>query len=333
MEKRIRDRYNDTILQQAVACYAISPNHIRLLDGFESYIYEFERDDGEFILRIGHSFRRNKNLVLGEVDWINYLAAAGVSVARAIPSQSGQVVEFIDDGRNGQFLVTAFIKAPGRPVWEAGWTDALYKTYGRLVGRMHALSKTYAPADTAWTRPRWDDPINMDMAQYLPDSESKAAAFFADTVAYLQSLPENRDSYGLIHQDAHAGNFFVDGQGAITLFDFDDCVYGHFIYDIAMVVFYMLVGVKDAVAYTRAFLPLFLRGYTSQNSLDPAWLAELPTFLKLREIDLYALIHRSFDLDNLDDPWTIGYMQGRKARIDNNVPFVDFDFTELADTL
>lgn len=26
-------------------------------------------------------------------------------------------------------------------------------------------------------------------------------------------------------------------------------------------------------------------------------------FMKLREIDLYTVIHRSFDVNNLDDPW------------------------------
>ena len=42
----------------------------------------------------------------------------------------------------------------------------------------------------------------------------------------------------MIHQDAHLGNLFVDDNYTLTLFDFDDCVYGHFIYDIAMVLFY-----------------------------------------------------------------------------------------------
>ena len=38
------------------------------------------------IFFVSHSFRRSESLVLGEVDWINYLAEGGVSVAKAIPS-------------------------------------------------------------------------------------------------------------------------------------------------------------------------------------------------------------------------------------------------------
>jgi hypothetical protein len=55
--------------------------------------------------------------------------------------------------------------------------------------------------------------------------------------------------------------------------------------------------------------------------------------LKLREIDLYAVIHRSFDVDNLDDPWVARYMHNRKQRIEDGVPTIDFDFESLAGCL
>jgi len=103
-------------------------------------------------------------------------------------------------------------------------------------------------------------------------------------------LPKDRAGYGLIHQDAHGGNFFIK-DGAITLFDFDDCMYGWFIYDIAMVLFYAALGKEDMAAFTKTFMGDFLQGYAQENMLDPPWLPEIPHFLKLREIDLYAIIH------------------------------------------
>ena len=45
MEKSIRDRYSQSIYNQALEYYLIDPDRIRELDGFESYIYEFEKDD------------------------------------------------------------------------------------------------------------------------------------------------------------------------------------------------------------------------------------------------------------------------------------------------
>ena len=147
---------------------------------------------------------------------------------------------------------------------------------------------------------------------------------------HIHALPKDNDSYGLIHQDAHAGNFFVDENGNITLFDFDDCVYGWFVYDIAMVVFYMVTNHPDPVGFGTTFWPHFWSGYQQENDLDPAWLAEMPAFFKLREVDLYAVIHRSFDVENLTDEWVAAFMDGRRQHIEQNIPYLDIDFTGLA---
>ena len=52
--------------------------------------------------------------------------------------------------------------------------------------------------------------------------------------------------------------------------------------------------------------------------------------MKLREIDLYAVIHRSFDVDNIDHPWVAMFMENRKQRIEDGVPFIDFDFSTFS---
>jgi len=329
MEFEIKSRYSDGILHDAMCRYDIAPDQITLLDGFESYIYEFTRDRGDYILRIGHSRRRTPELIQGEVEWINHLADGGAGVARAIHSKADRLVEAIGDGHDGQFLATAFVKALGRPVWEVGWTPVLYQTYGQLLGRIHALSKAYMPSDLAIRRYAWNHPQNMDVLDWLPADEPVPIEKFQYIIKHLETLPHDTDGYGLIHQDAHSGNFFVDDDGRITLFDFDDCVYGWYVYDIAMVVFYMVVNHPDPDGLMQAFWPRFWAGYCAENTLDPAWLAEIPWFLKLREVDLYALHFRSFeDVNNLDNPWSRQYMDGRRERIEDDVPLVVFDFAE-----
>jgi Ser/Thr protein kinase RdoA (MazF antagonist) len=328
MEKRIKARYNDDILHQAMRRYDIAPDSIHLLDGFESFMYEFKRDDGEYILRLGHSLRRSIPMIQGEVNWINYLVAGGVPAARAILSQNGKLVEPIDDGQGEHFLATAFVKARGGHPKRAEWTPRFLEAYGAMMGRMHALSKRYKPDPSTW-RPQWDDPENL-VEQFLPPSEVRVIEKYRALMEYLRALPRDADSYGLIHQDAHTGNLFVDEAGNITLFDFDDCVYGPFIYDIAMVLFYAVpFEASQAPGVARDFLPHFMRGYRHENELDDAWLQELPRFLKLREIELYAVIHRSFDVNNVDDPWAARFMDGRKQRIENDVPVIDLDFASL----
>lgn len=329
MDQLIKDRYNDTILQEAMRRYGITNDQIHPLDAFESFIYEFERDSHAYILRISHSFRRSESLVLGEVDWINYLAEGGVSVAKAIPSESGKLVEVVEDQWGGAFLVTAFVKARGQAPWDL-WTPKLYKSYGEMIGQIHTLSKSYQPNQAAWKRPDWNNDLFEFVERYLPESESIAKKKYRDICSHVNTLAKDRESYGLTHQDAHGNNLFVDERGQITLFDFDECAYNWFINDIAVVLFYIVQDAEDWRVFTEEFLSHFLRGYVQACTLDFTWLKEIPNLLKIREIELYAVMHRDFDVNNIDDEWCARFMHNRKSRIENDVPYIDFDFESLS---
>lgn len=330
MEKQIKEKFTDAILQTAMARYNIAADQIQPLGGFESFIYGFERGSKGYILRLSHSSRRSEAMIHGEVDWINYLADGGTPLAGAIRSAEGNLVEPIADGSGGSFLATAFEKAAGKPPWDVGWTPDLFETYGRLLGKMHALTQSYKPSQPVWQRPHWNDEAMQEFHQFLPASEVIVLEKHKALLDYLHTLPRDSVSYGLIHFDAHEGNLFIDPPGRITLFDFDDCAYNWFVADLAIVLFYIVRGKDDEVAFAREFMPHFLRGYSRENRLDPRWLREIPHFLKQREIDLYAVIHRSFDINNLDHPWVAGFMRHRKQRIEHDVPYLDFDFESLA---
>ncbi len=328
MEQAIRDLYSDDILLAAQERYGIAAGEIRPLAAVESFVYAFERGGGRYVLRIGHSLKFSPALIKGEVDWINHLAAAGVSVSEAIPSNAGNLVETIDDGQGGQFLVTAFVRAEGAPPHDL-WTPALYAEYGRLMGRMHALAEHYQPARPEWRRPTWETDLTF-VARFLPNSESAARQKFEAVCAHWRTLPTDSRSFGLIHYDAHGGNFMVDAAGRLTLFDFAECAYSWYAMDIAVALFFMVTNEPDPPALTRAFLPPFLRGYAQAYTLDPKWLRELPSFLKGLEIFLYAVNFRDFAVDDSADAWSAAFMRGRKERIENDVPYIDFDFETLA---
>lgn len=170
----------------------------------------------------------------------------------------------------------------------------------------------------------------LEIEQYLPQEDQQIKKIYTELRDYLRDLPRDTASYGLIHQDAHQGNIFVTERGKITLFDFDDCVYSWFVNDIALVLFYAAMGQEDQAAFVTQFMTGFLPGYFREHQLDPVWFKEIPNFLKLREIDLYAVIHRSFDVKNLDDPWCIRYMDGRKKRLEEKIPYLDFDFDQFS---
>jgi Ser/Thr protein kinase RdoA (MazF antagonist) len=125
-------------------------------------------------------------------------------------------------------------------------------------------------------------------------------------------------------------------------FDFDECTYSWFINDIAIVLFYISMdaeelGYPSSAAFTTEFMVHFLRGYRRAHTLDNAWLKEISTFLKLRELELYAVVHRDFDIraidhtvpenfthtpgfntDNNGHMWIANFMRNRKTRIEGS---------------
>jgi Ser/Thr protein kinase RdoA (MazF antagonist) len=333
LDARIKQRYSPAILEKVAGCYRITADRLTLLDGFESFIYSFEEQGKGYILRVAHSLRRSEAMILGEADWINFLALGGVNVAKVIPSRNGRLVETVGDGFGGEFLATVFDRAPGKPAWEVGWRYSLYQNLGQMIGRMHTLTKPYHPSDPRAFRPQWDDPIILMDEAWLPDEEEISREKYRKIVDWCQTIPKHKDDYGLIHFDAHAGNYFIDQRGQIHLFDFDDCHYSWFSNDIAIVLFYMVMGTEDTAAFTINFMRQFILGYQRENQFKAGWLPQIPMFLKMREIDLYGVIHRSCDVDHLSDEWDIRYMKNRKEKIEDDVPYIDLDFSSLAELL
>ncbi len=330
MDQSIRTRYSDAILAEAMRRFAIAPGDIEQLGGFESFIYRFTRDGRPYVLRLTHSLRRTPEAIHGEVDWINYLAAGGASVAGAAVSARGELVEAIDDGAGGHFLATSFHFAPGRPPWEVGWTAARREQYGRLIGRMHALTRRYEPAEPAHRRHAWPADSADVVRRQLQGVDDAALARYLALVEQVGHLARGIDDYGLIHFDAHEANFFIDGD-TITLFDFDDCGYNWLANDLAMVIFYQVANRDDAAVHLAGFLPDFLRGYAAENRLEPAWANLIHDFLTMRELELYAAILRSYNVtpeqaETIPHPWTRRFMTGRRERIAAGQPFVDVAF-------
>ncbi|HUU46058.1 MAG TPA: phosphotransferase [Acidobacteriota bacterium] len=323
--------FTDAIQREAALRFGLESDNITLLDGFENFICECSRNGTPYILRISHTARRSVNGTIAELDWIDYLASHRVPVCVPRRSTAGSLVEVID-GDDCGFIVVAFEKARGGLVRRDDQTPAMAVNRGRLLGRMHALTRSYEPSQGHPRRHHWyDDDDFVNYADYLRPDDTVVRERLADLIAQLRSIPVHNGNYGLIHMDAHTGNIFFDGD-APTLFDFDDCAYDFFTSDIAISLFYRILFPPpeyEPRAYAAEFLRHFLAGYQEENELDSGWSELMPLILKRREIILYVAIHRGMDMENLDE-WCTRYMDGRRERIEDHVPYCDIDFAACA---
>jgi amicoumacin kinase len=328
MEQHIIQRYSDSIKSQIWQRFDIDEATVTDLGGFESFIYEYQYENEPRILRVSHSDRYSSLQIHGEIDFLRYLAAHGANVAAAYLSPRGNLVEGFEDTQGGQYLVSSFRKAKGGRYGQ--WSEEFIQHYGETIGQLHRLSTEYTPTKEEWTRLAWDDPEMLNYLDWLQAHDAEIYASQEKLVAYLHKLARDNKNYGLIHQDAHGGNFFVH-EGQITLFDFADACYAWYALDIALILFYALsVPRDDPSVFTDNFMKNFLVGYRREFDIDSKWMAEIPYFMRQREIDIWAFIER--DIPNwceMDDVWLKRMMTGRREAILEERPFVDYDFSRL----
>jgi len=323
--------FTDDVLTHAAGRFGLDPDTIRHLDGFENMVLEAERYGQPYILRISHNSHRTIEQVHAELDWIDFLAQRDVSVCRPLRSKTDALIEIIDIDR-ASLIAAVFEKAKGGMVRRDDQTPQMTYNRGRLLGKIHALTKQYRPQSDEIKRYQWydeEDFANFD--RYLGPADEIVGLRFRELIDSLRAIPVDDESYGLIHTDAHTGNIFFDGDNP-TLFDFDDCAYDFFISDIAISLFYaalMLPPKTDQLSFAKEFLDQFLAGYRTENRLDDRWLELMPMILKRRELVLYVAIHRGYDTDNLDE-WCTRYLVGRRERIEKRVPYLDFNWTDFS---
>ena len=327
--------FNDSIRNELIRRYGSRPDQVKELDGFESNVYVCPTDNGDIVLKITHSIRRSADYIMGELDFVGYLADNGVAAPKPIASKNDNLVEVLyygDDG--GHFLAYAQEKFDGvepnrddKNIWNA----LLYEKWGELAGRMTALTRNYRVPDPAWRRQEWfqDDVLNFD--KYIPAEKQDIIDKCFALRDKLKAYPKNDDTYGLLHGDFHQGNFLVDN-GNIKIFDFDDCEYNYFANDIAIPLYYALPlnsQAVDAKQFTIEFMENFLKGYRREFDLDPEWLQRIPDLLTFRDMLLYSLLNQVWDLDNLNEKQS-KMLWRREKYISEDIPLVDIDFTQFA---
>ena len=305
-----------------------------LSGGYTTAVYGFHHQGQDCILRVtppneDTSFRSTCQIL----EWLAFLADHGGPVSRPIRSLQGSLIEVLDyEGQT--YLTTAFEKAPGvlaERVLPEEWSDELFQSLGRAIGICHRIACQYFPlADSR--RPAWTQTTNcFNPLEELPVADASLRKKHRQLLEVVESLPKDPENYGLAHMDLHFANFFVDvANQKITFFDFDDCTYGWYLMDLAMLLFDVLVvyGGEHRQRFAEHFLEHLLRGYRSQKTLDRFWIAQFPHFLKLLEIGVYLSIYRIYDPADTDG-WASKFMPGRRERIEQDLPYVSLDFDSL----
>lgn len=325
MNKNIQESLTEDVIKKSALLYNTSFDSIKEIGGFENFVYEFEKDGNNYILRFVHSSHRSTEQVYAELEFIDYLDTNNARVSTVVHSIHDNLLEVIDINHKDYFTVCVFEKAPGGRIKKEDLTDNFYEKFGEEVGKLHRLTKTYNPIHK---RVQWDEELYLEISKNcVPKKDQKVIEIYKKLIKKLQKLPKNIDNFGLIHTDLHFGNMFISS-GELTFFDWDDSSYKHFISDIAIVIFYQFAfqDISQDVLdrETARVLALFLKGYQKENTIDLEFLHNLNDFLMLRTIILFIVIYDAGE-EMVESPWGKQYLNKYRDKILKETPFLSLE--------
>jgi Ser/Thr protein kinase RdoA (MazF antagonist) len=323
------------VLEPAARLFSISKDQLSKCDDYEgcaNLVYQYESIGQQRILRISFRSDRTVELLQAELHFVNYLAENGVRVSQPLPSSNGNLIETLQ-AEGIAFHAVLFAKGHGMRVPDNGYhyregvsIDEYFHNWGRVLGQMHRLTKAYQPLSESSRRPdwfAWEDANGFPYGERLPVIQEK----YDELIAELRALPKDVDSFGLIHNDFNDGNFTVDyDNGDITVFDFDDCCYFWFMYDIACaweggIGRTMLRPQAERRDFMDHYMEQVIEGYNRENTLSTEWPDQLPLFLRL--IQMQELMHFAQYLDDPDEELQ-SELRYKIHCIENDIPYMGF---------
>ena len=293
-------------LRQAAAAFGIDAARLAFVRDSVNVIYEFARQNQSYMLRLSPGALRNRGLILGEMEWMAYLAAHGGRVSQPVRSSRGALVETVEDSGEA-FHVAVFHKAPGvHP--EGDLLDAaILHQIGQALGQMHRLGRDFRLASPQVRRLHWHELQVFDLLTYVPTGETLVRSECEKILETLRALPVDVDGYGLIHADPEPWNILLH-EGTLTFIDFDEACYCWYAFDLAVALLYAVLAAEpaDAHSFAHSAWRSLYAGYAAEHPLAPVWLERMPLFLRLRMMEDYAF-HASqsqgVDLEERERGW------------------------------
>ena len=284
------------ILEQAKKLYSLEDCTFTPLYGHEggrNQIVTVSRNgDKQYVLRISALEDRSENDYLAETEYVRFLAENGAPVADVIRSVQDRLVERMNaDGKT--VYVSLFAYAKGMLIADNGYRyregaplDEYFYNTGKALGTIHRLSKAYVPVRH---RPDYFDKYNMEyLDRLIPDEYGGLKTAAAKRLEAFRALPKDKSCFGLVHFDFSDGNWHIDmNTGAVTVFDFDNCMYCWYMFDLANLWIHNEGWTRQETdpgrrfALMRQCFGLQLQGYKSETDLPEEMLERLPLFIDM----------------------------------------------------
>lgn len=285
---RLRKLAND-----ALAYYALDVEEFSTLLHLENTTFRVETSNDTYVLRINRPNHRTKAQIRSEAMWLAAIRAdTNLVVPEPVANRAGDLVTVA--GAKGvpepRFCVL-FKWVEGQFYRDRLSPVALHRV-GKFTAQLHNHAAEFDPPDD-FARPDVEfgsDEEPGEMLRLLQKGFEEGAAIIAphDLATFtlarhrlqerIDALGQEPAIYGVIHSDLHHGNLLFEGE-EVHAIDFDDCGWGHFLYDLAVTQWYL-----QARPDFEEMCEAHIAGYRTVRDLPDEHVDLLPTFRAARTL-------------------------------------------------
>ncbi|SCY55045.1 phosphotransferase enzyme family protein [Alkaliphilus peptidifermentans] len=248
-------------------------------------VYPFKSEDKVKLLRFAPCTEKNKNNIIGELEFIKYLKLREYPVLCTVPSKDNQELLEVSTPW-GEYFAVVFDRVAGVQLEQIDYTYDICRKHGKSLGKLHKLSSEYKP----------DKELRWSYEDVLTWIEKELSSFSDETLAmqeikllkeFFSKLPKNEQTYGMVHYDFEMDNIFYDKDtDMLNIIDFDDSMYHWYAMDIEQALNSIVNEVPcEDYSLTRDF---FIKGYREEFSITDEMLSYLTVFRRFA--DLYGYV-------------------------------------------
>lgn len=260
-----------TAMELVAENYFLEPCGATLVRSFNNDVYRIDTDADAFVLKVYGLGRLAQDEVRWEQSLARELVNAGLGVAADVATKTNDSVGIVE-APEGLRVIALTTWVPGAKP-QPPWSDALYRSFGAALGRLHNAADSFHSTYPRQSVRRGDEPEQVAAVLDQGSSQRRLVQRAAAAArSELEQLAKQGLRWGIRHGDASLDNINVDEHGTVYFYDFDLAGPGWQVEDLAG-------------AMSTEFASPFLEGYVDERPLAEVDLAALPWLRVLSHID------------------------------------------------
>lgn len=281
------------LADEALSQYDLDVQRFSTLLHLENTTFRVETKEDTYVLRINRPNHRTEAQIRSEAAWLAAIRHdCELVVPEPIANSDGDLVTTGTAKGVPEMRYCVLFKWVDGQFYRDRLSPVAIERVGRFTAKLHNHVTSFEPPES-FTRPHVEfgsEEEPGEIVRLLHKGFEDGAAIIAphDLATFtlarhrlqerVDALGEGPDVFGLIHSDLHHGNLLFEGE-EVHAIDFDDCGWGHFLYDLAVTQWYLQARPDFA-----EMCDAHIAGYRTVRELPDEHVALLPTFRAARTL-------------------------------------------------